>query len=94
VVVVWHFAAIGRRGWAWFYGLYGPAVPFLFAALIAVDSAVGNYPYALAVVFLVTPWIRVTILAAHLYRRVSAQQPADAPGHGAVAARGARDVTP
>jgi hypothetical protein len=94
VVVVWHFAAIGRRGWAWFYGPYGPAVPFLFAALIAVDSAVGNYPYALAVVFLVTPWIRVTILAAHLYRRVSAQQPADAPGHGAVAARSARDVTP
>ncbi|OLT02954.1 hypothetical protein BJF90_27880 [Pseudonocardia sp. CNS-004] len=94
VVVAWHFAAIGRRGQAWFYGLYGAAVPFVFAALIAVDSAVGNYPYALAVVFLVTPWIWVTILAAHLYRRVSAQQSADAPGRGAVAARSARDVTP
>src|SRR5690606_14414828 len=58
--------ATGRRGRAWFHGLYGAAVPVVFAALIAVDSAVGGYPYALAVVFLVTPWIWVTVLATHL----------------------------
>jgi hypothetical protein len=67
VVIARHFAATGRRGWAWFYGLYGAAVPVVFAALIAVNSAVGGYPYAIAVVFLVTPWIWVTILAVHLY---------------------------
>jgi hypothetical protein len=74
VVIARHFAATGRRGWAWFYALYGAAVPLVFAALIAVNSAVGSYPYALAVVFLVTPWIWVTILAVHLYGRESAQR--------------------
>ena len=74
VVIARHFAATGRRGWAWFYGLYGAAVPVVFAALIAVNSAVGGYPYAIAVVFLVTPWIWVTILAVHLYGREPAQR--------------------
>jgi hypothetical protein len=74
VVIARHFAATERRGWAWFYGLYGAAVPVVFAALIAVNSAVGGYPYAIAVVFLVTPWIWVTILAAHLYGRGSGNE--------------------
>ncbi|GAA1319885.1 DUF998 domain-containing protein [Pseudonocardia xinjiangensis] len=74
VVIARHFATTGRRGSAWFYALYGAAVPVAFAALIAVNSAVGNYPYAIAVVFLVTPWIWVTILAVHLYGRESAQR--------------------
>jgi hypothetical protein len=74
VVIARHFAATGRRGWAWFYGLYGAAVPAVFAALIAVNSAVGSYPYAIAVVFLVTPWIWVTILAVHLYGRQSGNE--------------------
>jgi hypothetical protein len=81
VVIARHFAATGRRGWAWFYGLYGAAVPVVFAALIAVNSAVGSYPYAIAVVFLVTPWIWVTIPAAHLYGRESAQR-GDVSGYG------------
>lgn len=34
-------------------------------------AATGRYPYAIAVVFLVTPWIWVTVLAAHLYGRES-----------------------
>jgi hypothetical protein len=74
LVIAWHFAATGRRGWAWFYSLYGAAVPVVFAALIAVNSAVGSYPYAIAVVFLVMPWIWVTILAVHLYGQESAQR--------------------
>jgi hypothetical protein len=74
VVIARHFAATGRRGWAWFYGLYGAAVPVVFAALIAVNSAVGGYPYALAVIFLVTPWIWVAVLAVHLYGLESSKQ--------------------
>jgi uncharacterized protein DUF998 len=68
VVIARHFAGAGSRGWAWFYGLYGAAVPVAFATLVAVNSAVGSYPYAIAVVFLVAPWIGVTVLALHLYR--------------------------
>jgi hypothetical protein len=74
VVIARHFAATGHRGWAWFYGLYGAAVPVVFAALIAVNSAVGGYPYALAVIFLVTPWIWVAVLAVHLYGLESSKQ--------------------
>ena len=86
VVVAAHFAATGRRGWAWFYGLYGAAVPVVFAALVAVGSTVGSYPYASAVIFLVLPWIWVTTLAAHLYVRESAARAGVA---AATATRGA-----
>jgi len=58
------FAAQGRRGWAWFYGA---AIPTVFMALTAVGLAIGGNPVALA--FLMTPWIWVTALAVHLYRR-------------------------
>jgi hypothetical protein len=58
------FAAQGRRSWAWFYG---GAIPTVFVALTAVGLAIGGNPVALA--FLMTPWIWVTALAAHLYRR-------------------------
>src|SRR4029450_8524825 len=58
------FAAEGRRGWAWFYGA---ALPTVFVALTAVGLAIGGNPSALA--FLMTPWIWVTALAVHLYRR-------------------------
>lgn len=75
VVIAWHFAATGRRGRAWFHGLYAAAVPVGFAALVAVGSAAGGYPYALAVVFLVTPWVWVTVLAADLYRREPGRRP-------------------
>jgi hypothetical protein len=77
VVIARYFAATGRRGWAWFYGLYGAAVPVVFAALIAVNSAVGNYPYATAVVFLVAPWIWVAVLAVHLYGLEPSKQETD-----------------
>jgi hypothetical protein len=62
VIAAW-FAAEGRRGWAWFYGA---AIPMVFAALTVVGLIGGN-PTALA--FLATPWIWVTALAVHLYRR-------------------------
>ena len=58
------FAAEGRRGWAWFYGA---AIPTVFIALTAVGLAIGGNPVAVA--FLMTPWIWVTALAVHLYRR-------------------------
>ena len=58
------FAAEGRRGWAWFYGA---AIPTVFLVLTAVGRAIGGNPAALA--FLATPWIWVTALAVHLYRR-------------------------
>src|SRR5215468_5494453 len=57
------FAAQGRRGWAWFYGA---AIPTVFVALTA-GLAIGGNPTSLA--FLMTPWIWVTALAVHLYRR-------------------------
>jgi hypothetical protein len=87
VVIARYFAATGRRGWAWFYGLYGAAVPVVFAALIAVNSAVGNYPYATAVVFLVAPWIWLAVLAVHLYGLESSKQArgaVDTGRHGSV----------
>ena len=64
LVIAGWFAAEGRRGWAWFYGA---AIPTVFVALTAVGLAIGGNPAALA--FLVTPWIWVTALAVHLYRR-------------------------
>jgi steroid 5-alpha reductase family enzyme len=64
VVFARWFASEGRRGWAWFYGT---AIPMVFAALTAVGLAIGGNPSALA--FLATPWIWVTSLAVHLYRR-------------------------
>ena len=67
------FAGEGHRGWAWFYGA---AIPIVFAALTAVGFAVGINPAAPA--FLATPWIWVTALAVHLYRRAP-KQPSDVP---------------
>jgi len=64
LVIAGWFAAEGRRGWAWFYGA---AIPVVFVALTVVGLAIGGNPAALA--FLATPWIWVTALAAHLYRR-------------------------
>jgi hypothetical protein len=64
LVIAGWFAAEGRRGWAWFYGA---AIPMAFAALTVVGFAIGGNPSALA--FLATPWIWVTALAVHLYRR-------------------------
>jgi hypothetical protein len=76
VIARW-FAAEGRRSFAW---LYGAGIPLLFAALTAVGFAIGGNRIGLA--FLVTPWIWVTALAAHLYRR-EAKQRHDLPaGHG------------
>ena len=69
VIARW-FAAQGRRGLAW---LCGAGIPLVFAALTLVGLAIGGNPSAVA--FLATPWIWVTALAAHLYRR-------EASGHG------------
>lgn len=69
LVIAGWFAADGRRGWAWFYGT---AIPMVFMALTAVGVAVGVNPVAPA--FLATPWIWVTALAVHLYRRESEQR--------------------
>jgi hypothetical protein len=68
VIARW-FAAEGSRGWAWFYGA---AIPLVFLALAAVGFAIGINPAAPA--FLATPWIWVTALAVHMYRRAAAQQ--------------------
>ena len=65
VIAAW-FAAEGRRGWAWFYGA---AIPAVFVSLAAVGFAIGINPAAPA--FLATPWIWVTALALHLYRRAA-----------------------
>ncbi len=64
LVIARRFVAEGRRGRAWFYGA---AIPMVFMALTAVGFAVGVNPVAPA--FLATPWIWVTALAVHLYRR-------------------------
>ena len=64
LVIARRFAAEGRRAWAWFYGA---AIPTVFVALTAVGLAIGGNPAALA--FLATPWVWVTALAVHLYRR-------------------------
>ena len=75
VIAGW-FAAQGQRGWAWFYGA---AIPIVFAALTAVGLAIGGNPAAVA--FLATPWIWMTSLAVHLYRR-EVEQRSDVPaGH-------------
>jgi hypothetical protein len=63
VIARW-FAAQGDRGWAWFYGI---AIPMAFVALAAVGFSIGINPVAPA--FLATPWIWVTALAVHMYRR-------------------------
>ena len=63
VIARW-FAAERRGAWAWFYGA---AIPIVFAALTVVGLFIGGNPSALA--FLATPWIWVTALAVHLYRR-------------------------
>lgn len=60
-IALW-FGMQGRRGWAWFYVL---AIPALFDKLTAVGLLIGGNPVALA--FLMTPWIWVTVLATHLY---------------------------
>jgi hypothetical protein len=73
LVIAGRFAAEGRRGWAWFYGM---AIPMVFAALTVVGLAIGGNPTALA--FLATPWIWVTALAVHLYRR-QAERRSDVP---------------
>ena len=72
MIATW-FAAEGRRGWAWFYAA---AIPTVFVALTAVGLAIGGNPTALA--FLATPWIWVTALAVHLYRR-AAERRSDVP---------------
>ena len=71
LVIAGWFAAEGRRGWAWFCGT---AIPMVFMALSAVGFAVGVNPVAPA--FLATPWIWVTALAVHLYRREAERRPA------------------
>src|SRR5262245_18231176 len=71
------FAAQGRRGWAWFYGA---AMPTVFIALTAVGCAIGGNPAALA--FLTTPWIWVTALAVHLYRREAERRNDVSAGQG------------
>jgi hypothetical protein len=73
LVIAGRFAAEGRRSWAWFYGT---AIPMVFAALTVVGLAIGGNPTALA--FLATPWIWVTALAVHLYRR-EAKRRSDVP---------------
>jgi len=64
LVIAGRFVAEGRRGRALFYGA---AIPVVFVTLAAVGSAIGINPAAPA--FLATPWIWVTALAVHLYRR-------------------------
>jgi hypothetical protein len=66
LVIAGWFAAEGRRGWAWFYAT---AIPMVFLVLTAVGFAIGINPVAPA--FLATPWIWVTALAVHLYRRAA-----------------------
>jgi Protein of unknown function (DUF998) len=69
VIATW-FASEGRRVWAWFYGA---AIPAVFVALTAIGRfVIGGNPVALA--FLMTPWIWVTALALHLYRREATQR--------------------
>jgi hypothetical protein len=65
------FGSEGRRGLAW---LYATALPVVFAALTAVGFAIGGNPSALA--FLATPWIGVTMLAAHFLPAAPARREA------------------
>jgi len=71
LVIAGRFAAEGRRALAWFCGV---SIPMVFAALAAVGFAIGPG----AVAFLATPWIWVTALAVHLYRR-AAKRRSDVP---------------
>jgi hypothetical protein len=64
LVIARRFAAEGRLGAAW---LCGAGIPMVFAALTVAGLAIGGNPSALA--FLATPWVWVTGLAVHLYRR-------------------------
>jgi steroid 5-alpha reductase family enzyme len=73
MVIAGWFVAQRRRNCAWFYGA---AIPTVFVALTAVGLAIGGNPTALA--FLMTPWIWVTALAVHLYRR-EARRRTDVP---------------
>src|SRR6185369_3059513 len=73
LVIAGRFSAEGRRAWAWFYGA---AIPTVFVGLTVVGLAIGGNPTALA--FLATPWVWVTALAVHLYRR-EAQRRDDVP---------------
>ncbi|MEX2206433.1 MAG: DUF998 domain-containing protein [Myxococcota bacterium] len=59
------FAAEGRRALAWFCSV---SVPMVFAALAAVGFAIGINA---GVAFLATPWVCVTALAVHAYRRAA-----------------------
>ncbi len=65
VIARW-FAAEGHRRWAWFYAA---GIPVVFVTLAAVGRAIGINPAAPA--FLATPWVWVTALAVHLYRRAA-----------------------
>ena len=66
VIATW-LAAEEHRGWAWFYGT---AFPVVLTALTAVGFvAIGHYYSAFALAILATPWILVTAIAIHLYRR-------------------------
>jgi hypothetical protein len=70
LVLAMRFAAEGRRRRAWFYAA---GFPLLLGTLTAVGSiAFGLHP-AFAVAILATPWILVTTLALHLYRREASQ---------------------
>ncbi len=64
LVIAARFATEGHRVSAWFFGA---GIPVVFAALTAFGSAIGINPAAPA--FLATPWIWVTALAVHMYRR-------------------------
>ena len=77
LVIASRFAAERRRGWAWFYGA---SIPMIFGALTAVGSAIGINPAAPA--FLATPWIWVTTLAVHLYRRAATRRDDVPAGQG------------
>lgn len=84
VIAAW-FAAEGSRSWAWFYAA---AIPTVFAALGFVGFAIGINPAALA--FLATPWIWMTTLAVHLFRRGSPTQSSSASTHS----RSADSISP
>jgi Protein of unknown function (DUF998) len=68
-IAMW-FAADGRRGWAWFYGA---GFPVVLATLTSVGFVATRDRSAFAVAILATPWILVTALAIHLYRREANQ---------------------
>jgi hypothetical protein len=63
IIALW-FAARRHRGWAWFYGA---GFPTMFVTLALVALAIGFNGDGLA--FLVTPWVWISTLAAHLLGR-------------------------